>query len=114
MIALASYIHRIPAEGDTQEADPRPGSYYVSCIYGEKRAFLYGPLPSHAAALAVVDQVRAVAVEVDPYAHFYSFGTARRCGLYAAGGAQCPGRGAGGIMSTRSMIGKVEAGGRLV
>ncbi len=74
---LAAYIHRLPAEGDTQEADPRPGSYYVSCIYGEKRALLYGPLPSHAAALAMVERVRAVAVEVDRMAVWYDFGTAR-------------------------------------
>ena len=74
---LAAYVHTLPAAGDTEEADPRPGSYYVSCIYGEKRALLYGPLPSHAAALAMVERVRAVAVEVDPRAHWYSFGTAR-------------------------------------
>ena len=74
---IAAYVHTLPAAGDTEEVDPRPGSYYVSCIDGPRRALLYGPLSSHAAALAMVDQVRAVAVEVDPYAHFYSFGTAR-------------------------------------
>lgn len=84
---LAAYVHRVPAVGDTEEVDPRPGSYYVSCIDGPRRALLYGPLPSHAAALAMVDQVRAVAVEVDPRAHWYSFGTARADVDYTRPGA---------------------------
>ena len=77
MREIAAYVHTLPAAGDTEEVDPRPGSYYVSCINGNRRALLYGPLASHAAALAMVERVRAVAVEVDPYAHFYAFGTAR-------------------------------------
>lgn len=76
MTTIAAYVHSTPAV-EAVEPDPRPGSYYVSCIDGPRRALLYGPLPSHAAALAMVDQVRAVAVEVDARAHWYSFGTAR-------------------------------------
>lgn len=62
---------------DEQAPDPRPGNYYVSVIDGPRRALLAGPWPTHAAALAMVDTVRELAVQIDPKAHFYAFGTAR-------------------------------------
>lgn len=62
---LAAYVHTLPAAGDTEEADPRPGSYYVSCIDGPRRALLYGPLASHAAALAMVE--RSISLQLPLY-----------------------------------------------
>ena len=62
------------AEGETDE---RPGYYYVSVIDGRRWLLLYGPFDTHAAALAAVEMVRRLAVDVDPRAWFYAFGTAR-------------------------------------
>lgn len=77
MRQITAYLHTDPTEAPAVEVDPRPGSYYVSCISGNKRALLYGPLATHAEALAAVERVRAVALEVDRYAVWYAFGTAR-------------------------------------
>ena len=63
---------------DTQQPDPRPGAYYVTCIDGSRVGRLLGPFEDdHAAALAMVDKVREKAEEIDPRAHWYSFGTCR-------------------------------------
>lgn len=61
----------------SHEPDDRPGRYYVSCRSGRRWSLLYGPLSSHAAALAAVEATRAAAERLDPWAHFYAFGTAR-------------------------------------
>lgn len=57
--------------------DTKPGFYYVSVVDGARRAFVKGPYPDHAAALAAVDSVRIEAESRDPRAAFYAFGTAR-------------------------------------
>lgn len=52
--------------------------YYVSCIAsGLRKAFLAGPYADHQSALDAVEKVRDMAVEVDSWACFYAFGTAR-------------------------------------
>lgn len=61
-----------------QEPDNKEGNYYVSCRDGSRTGFLLGPFyNNHQAALDMVDRVRVKAQEVDPRAHFYSFGTLR-------------------------------------
>lgn len=59
--------------------DTREGLYYVTVRRddGEFR-LLRGPfLNDHAGALAAVDEARRRACELDPKAHWYSYGTAR-------------------------------------
>jgi hypothetical protein len=61
-----------------QEPDNKDGNYYVSVIDGTRYGFLLGPFyNNHQAALDMVDRARVKAQEVDPRAHFYSFGTLR-------------------------------------
>ncbi len=61
-----------------QQPDIKPGAYYVSVADGGRVARLLGPFENdHAAALAMVDKVRAKAEELDPRAAFYAFGTVR-------------------------------------
>lgn len=60
-----------------QEPDPRPGNYYVSVVDGKRRALLAGPWPSHAEALARVDEVTRIACKLDPRGCWYLFGTCR-------------------------------------
>jgi hypothetical protein len=53
-----------------------PGaSYYVSAEDGGRSALASGPYPTHAEALARVDEVRERAIRSDGKAHFYSWGT---------------------------------------
>lgn len=62
-----------------QQPDKRPGNYFVSVRKesGDNR-FLAGPFrDDHAGALAMVERARELACNVDPWAHFYAFGTAR-------------------------------------
>ena len=62
-----------------QQPDTKPGAYYVTMIDGARVAFLAGPfINDHAGALALVDDVRKLANELDPRSHFYAFGTARK------------------------------------
>ena len=62
----------------TQQPDTKPGHYYVTVIDGPRVGRLLGPFDNdHAAALAMVDQVRAKAEELDPRACWYAFGTCR-------------------------------------
>ena len=60
-----------------QPVDPRPGSYYVSVMDGDRQGLLAGPFPQHQVALDQVDLVRALAEIADCKAVFYAFGTAR-------------------------------------
>lgn len=55
--------------------DPKPGNYYVSCVDGGRMLLLLGPFVQHADALAQVEAVRKLAGQLDPWSHFYSFGT---------------------------------------
>lgn len=61
-----------------QSPDQRPGAYFVSCIHAGRVALLAGPfVDDHASALAMVDQTRQVAYQVDRRAIWYAFGTVR-------------------------------------
>lgn len=63
---------------DMQPVDSKPGMYYVTVIDGARVGRLLGPFKNdHAAALSMVDKVRAKAEELDPRAAFYAFGTCR-------------------------------------
>lgn len=61
----------------SQQPDLRPGFYYVSAIDGTRSARVRGPYPTHAEALAMVDESSRVLTTIDPRAHFYAFGTCR-------------------------------------
>ena len=63
---------------NSAQPDSQPGAYYVTVINGPRVGRLAGPfINDHAAALAMVDQVRKVAEEVNPRACWYAFGTCR-------------------------------------
>lgn len=50
--------------------------YYVTMLRGRRVAYLAGPFPSHAEALAVVGAARTEACSIDLWADFDAFGTA--------------------------------------
>ena len=60
-----------------QIPDTKPGNYYVSAINGTRKTLLAGPFKRHETALALLEVARNIAIEIDPYAHFWDFGTAR-------------------------------------
>lgn len=61
-----------------QQPDSKPGAYYVSVNDGARASLLLGPfIDDHAGALAMVDQVRAKAEQIDPRAFWYAYGTCR-------------------------------------
>ena len=63
----------------TQQPDTKPGNYYVSARRddGDFRC-LVGPFrDDHGAALALVDKARTIALDLDPRAPWYSYGTLR-------------------------------------
>lgn len=62
-----------------QQPDTKPGNYYVSVRRDNGDAVcLAGPfVDDHPAALAMVAAARRVACDIDPRAHWYSFGTLR-------------------------------------
>lgn len=65
-------------ENEGRAPDTKPGAYYVSAVDGGRYALLLGPFANdHAAALAMVEPVRAKACELNPRAHWYAFGTCR-------------------------------------
>jgi hypothetical protein len=58
--------------------DPEPNvGFYVTVRKHGQSGKLLGPYDTHAEALAHVDRAKAKAAEVDPWSHFYEFGTAR-------------------------------------
>lgn len=61
-----------------QEPDTKPGNYYVTATDAGRVAFLAGPYrDDHAAALAMVDTVQRVAIEMNREAFWYAYGTVR-------------------------------------
>jgi len=54
---------------------PRNANFYVTAIDGRKTLPLSGPYPTHAEAVAMVDEIKERAISVDPGAAFASFGT---------------------------------------
>jgi hypothetical protein len=50
-------------------------AYYVTAIDGSRTAIVCGPYPTHAAALAEVDEARRRVVDLLPEAWFYEWGT---------------------------------------
>lgn len=49
--------------------------YYVTMIRGTRVAWLLGPFPTHAEALALVNRARSMASKIDPRSDFDAFGT---------------------------------------
>lgn len=49
--------------------------YYTSAIDGSRHALLTGPYDTHQQALDMVEPARDKAVELDPKAWFYAYGT---------------------------------------
>ena len=75
---IADYRHRHATVGATQEPDPQPGHYYVSCVNeAGKHALLSGPYPEHATALGLVEKARRLGEKFDARAVWYAFGTCR-------------------------------------
>lgn len=63
----------------SQQPDSKPGNYYVSVRKGSGDwRVLLGPFKNdHAAALAWVDKAQAKAMDLDPRACWYYYGTVR-------------------------------------
>jgi hypothetical protein len=60
------------------QADTKPGNYYVTVHDGKRFDFIAGPFrDNHQAALDLVARCQEIVVDLDPWAHFYAFGTAR-------------------------------------
>ena len=76
----ADTIYRM--DEDEQQADTRPGNYYVSVVDGPQFALIAGPFPLHAEALAMVRPARHLARELDIKSVFYAFGTCRTPDAY--------------------------------
>lgn len=74
-LEITSYTH--PTTADLGTADPQPGYYYVSVRDGTKHAALLGPFPQHQQALDWVTACKEYANNLDPWSHFYGFGTRR-------------------------------------
>lgn len=51
--------------------------FYVSVVNGSRYGFLLGPYDSHNEALTNVDRGKSLAIDADPFADFYAFGTCR-------------------------------------
>jgi len=66
-----------PADRSIEDADTRPGPYFVTVIDGARTGFLAGPFRTHAEALAMVPAAKRIAMALDPRAVFYAFGTVR-------------------------------------
>ena len=67
-----------PIAEPPQQADTRPGHYYVSATDGGTHWFpMAGPFTTHQEALDLVDDVRRYAHEVSYRSVWYSFGTCR-------------------------------------
>jgi hypothetical protein len=49
--------------------------FYVSVIDGSRWRVILGPFVEHADALSHVELARNLALELDPHAHWYAFGT---------------------------------------
>lgn len=61
-----------------QQADTKPGPYYVSVRRDDGQyRLLSGPFPKHEEALAKVDAAMRIAMDLDPRACWYLFGTCR-------------------------------------
>lgn len=70
-----------------QMPDPQPGNYYVTVRDSDDYRCLVGPFPDdHTGALAWVDRANRLACDLDPKAHWYSYGTARLPADYAKPG----------------------------
>lgn len=51
-------------------------NFYVTVVDGDRHGKLAGPYKTHGEALADVEAVRSIAIDLDSKAHFYGFGTA--------------------------------------
>lgn len=51
--------------------------FYVSVVDGRRKGLLLGPYDEHEQALANVERAQAESEAVDPFAHFYAFGTCK-------------------------------------
>lgn len=62
-----------------QTADTKAGNYYVTAIRDDGAvAWLAGPFKNdHQAALDALPRAKAIAMDIDPRAHWYAYGTSR-------------------------------------
>jgi len=49
--------------------------FYVSVVDGKRTGLLAGPFATHQEALDLVDDAKEKAIEADPFAGFYAYGT---------------------------------------
>ena len=71
-----------PSEDDVESANrfddwQNHPCFYVSVVNGKQWNALVGPFRIHRQALDLVERTRQEAEKVDPYAHFYEFGTVK-------------------------------------
>ena len=63
----------------SQAPDTKPGNYYVTAVRDDGAvAWLAGPFKNdHAGALAALPKAKRVAMDIDPRAPWYAYGTSR-------------------------------------
>jgi hypothetical protein len=60
------------------QPDTKPGNYYVTIHDGARFGLLAGPFrDDHQTAIDLVARCQDLAIQLDPWAHFHAFGTAR-------------------------------------
>jgi predicted acyl esterase len=65
---------------------PTGANFYVTVTDGAKTIALSGPYPTHAEAVSMVDEIKEIALKVDPSAAFASFGTTAMSSSYTKPG----------------------------
>jgi hypothetical protein len=75
---------------DCGVAHPPGANFYVTATDGKKVVALAGPYPTHAEAVAMVDQIKEMALKIDPSTAFASFGTTAMSSNYTKPGIFTP------------------------
>lgn len=62
--------------------------FYVSVVNGSRVGLVAGPFATHEEALLMVGPSRALVEKIDPWAHFYAFGTVSKAAPFATPGTR--------------------------
>ena len=75
MSQITAYTHPSPASTGEIVVDPTR-IFYVTVRNGTLHGWLAGPFKTHQEALDALPKAKSLAMDADPMAHFYEFGTA--------------------------------------
>lgn len=74
-VTVTSYLHQLPTTAQVPVEDASR-VFYVTCRDAGRVGWLLGPYETHQEAIESVDTGRSLAIDMNPWAHFYEFGTA--------------------------------------